>query len=1225
MLVEFVLPFKSEILQNIVSSIEMRFCYSILLLVFSVSCLHSSAQDKSNKGKEFWLGYGYCWVFDREGPPFNTQELVLYLSAEQPANVTVSVTGTSWSQTLSIPANTVNTAIRIPKTGADDARIFNEGLFNRAVHIVSDTPIVVYAHEYNAMVSGATMLMPVETYGYKYFSLNYSQSQSGSSPPNPPASTTQNGPEWYSWFYVIASEDNTRLEITPSDTTRNGWLPGQTYTVNLMRGQLYNVMGKLGSSSRIVDASKDMSGSKILSVPGADGNCHPVAVFSGSSGIRLCKNDGGEYMQQQVFPTQAWGTRYLTYHTLNNTTTDINDQFKNFYRIAVSDPTTVVKRNGVVMTGLINNFYYEYLDSLGGDYIEADKPILMAQYTPGGNRCYMASQFAYGDPEMFYLSPVEQGRNDVLFYATRAANIDFNYLNVIVSNAGLASLRLDGAAFNPANIRTHPNHPGYSVAVARILGAAAQHRLTCDSNFTATVYGLGFFESYGYNVGTNINNLNHYSTIRNTYNTTTNIDTFTCPKSPVRLFVKLGYPATSIHWKLSQVTGMTPNADSIISNPVPVTTELINGRTYYVYSLQQDFIFNTTGTYIIPVSFTANIIENCSQTEFAEVRVVVKPGPVSNFIFSSPACLRDSVYFTGAAVPGNFILDRYRWTFPDATTQATINAVKKFNTSGNQSVRYQVIATNGCVGDTTKTINIFDSPVANFGISGNICQSDSVYLTDTSLIASGSITNWEWRFGDGNSITRTNNSPFYYHYAASGTYTILLVVNSNNGCKSDTMRRTINVFDAPVAKFGFNRNICLGDSVLFSDSSVSSAGPIVSWQWNFADGNTITRNNNTPFYHPYTAAGSYNVTLLVTSSNGCTSVFNRTVVVNQKPTATTNIGFTPCVDSLFTFRSSILFNPGNPATYYWSFGDGNTFVTNTANSTTHVYTSAATNIPVKHVVSFGPGCVSDTFTTVIPYIEQVPAPDFTIIGDTFCTNKPFTFTSSVNPALVGQWNWSFSDGTQLNTPSSVIHSFLSAGNKTITLTIRSPQAGCFSRPFTDNISIGASPAINAGPDKFINTGGIATLDATISNPSNYNFTWTPSASLSASNILNPTATPANTTEYTILAVDKTSNCTATDKVIVNIITGLYVPSGFTPNGDGRNDVWQIPGLALYPDALVQVFNRNGEVVYQTKDYTNRPWDGKYKGTPQPNAVFVYIIQLNDTQKRMLKGYVTIIR
>ncbi|HNK29837.1 MAG TPA: IgGFc-binding protein, partial [Ferruginibacter sp.] len=473
----------------------------LLLLLCCTSLFGATAQDKSNKGKEFWLGYGYCWNFTSEAP-LNTQELVLYLSAEAPATVTVSIANTSWSQTVNIPANTVDASILIPKTGADDARIFVEGQTNRAIHIVSDTPIVVYAHTYNGMISAATMLMPVETYGFLYYSLNYSQAQSGSSPPLPPINTTQNGPDWYSWFYVIASEDNTRLQITPADTTRNGWLPNQTYTVNLNKGEIYTVMGKLGSGNLDWAASKDMTGSKVVAVQGADGNCHPFALFSGSSGIRLCKNDGGENMQQQVFPTQAWGTRYLTYHTLNNTATDINDPFKNFYRVAVADPTTIVKRNGVPLTGLTRNFYYEFLDSTGGDYIEADKPVLVAQYTPGGNRCYLASQFAYGDPEMFYLSPVEQGKKDVLFYATRKQNIDYNYLNVIVPTAGLGSLRLDGNPFDPVNIKTHPNNPAFSVAVARITGAAAQHRLVCDSTFTATVYGLGFFESYGYNVGT---------------------------------------------------------------------------------------------------------------------------------------------------------------------------------------------------------------------------------------------------------------------------------------------------------------------------------------------------------------------------------------------------------------------------------------------------------------------------------------------------------------------------------------------------------------------------------------------------------------------------------------------------------------------------------------------------------------------------------------------------
>ena len=123
--------------------------------------LSVSAQDKTNKGKEFWLGYGHNVLFTQGG---NSQNHVLYLSAEAPANVTVSVNGTSWSRTVSIPANTVDASITIPKSGPEDARILNEGLFTKGVHIVSDTPIVVYAHQQGSVSSGATMLMPCLLY-----------------------------------------------------------------------------------------------------------------------------------------------------------------------------------------------------------------------------------------------------------------------------------------------------------------------------------------------------------------------------------------------------------------------------------------------------------------------------------------------------------------------------------------------------------------------------------------------------------------------------------------------------------------------------------------------------------------------------------------------------------------------------------------------------------------------------------------------------------------------------------------------------------------------------------------------------------------------------------------------------------------------------------------------------------------------------------------------------
>lgn len=913
--------------------------YYFLLCLTVSFYFHLQAQDKSNKGKEFWLGYGHNVLFTQASPP-NSQAHVLYLSAEQAASVTVSINGTSWSQTVNIPANTVDFSIIIPKTGPEDARLTGEGLFTKGIHIVSDVPIVVYSHQYNLVSSAATMLMPVETYGYTYYSLNFTQ--------------VSNSPESYSWFYVVAAENNTRILITPSDSTEGGWLPGQTYTVNLNKGEIYNVFGKRTGTY----TGKDMSGSKIVSVAGADANCHPVAVFSGSSRIVICNGNGGEVMQQQIFPANAWGTRYMTYRTFNNPVINISDPFLNYYRVAVRDPATIVRRNGVPLTGLINNFYYEFT-STSGDYIEADQPVLVAQYTVSTNECAGSAPNPYGDPEMIYLSPIEQGVKSAVFYSTRNQAIDMNFINVIIPQTGLASLRIDGNPVTAAEYIAHPANNNYAVVVRRFFGAAAQHSVSSDSTFIASVYGVGIFESYGYNMGTFVNNLNAYGSIRNTMNSTNQTDTFTCPKTPFRISVQLAYRATSIHWKLSQVTGLNPNTDSIISNPAPVDSSFINGRKYYTYTLQQDFIFAAAGTYYIPVTYTAPDIDACNQTETTNIKVVVKPGPKADFTFNDPACLADNILFTGTSAAGSFNIINYNWLFDDNSTANTINTTKLFAATGNQTVRYRIYADNGCIGDTSKTIMINTTPVASFSV----------------------------------------------------------------------------------------------------------------------------------------------------------------------------------------------------------------------------------------------------------------------VGAPFCTGKPVTILSAASG--ISNWSWDLGNTTSTAVPSFT-HLYNTAGNYTIRLTTTT-AAGCSSVPATQTITINTTPVVNAGTDTAIRVGNSVTLNASISPAGNYTYTWSPSLYLNAASVLNPVSTPSETTNYTLLAVDNLGNCAASDDVTITVVSALYIPTGFTPNNDGRNDKWVIPGLALYPEASVSVFNRAGQLIYNTKSYGSNPWDGRFRGVIQSNGVYVYLIHLNDEPTRVLKGTVTIIR
>ena len=995
----------------------------LFLTLFSLLSIAANAQDKSNRGKEFWLAYGFDYSFlpnDDPGPN-NNQELALYISTEQAATVTVSISNTGFSQTLNIPANSVDASILIPKTGANDARTLTDGLQNRGIHIESDVPVAVYAHVYANQTSGATMLMPVETNGYLYHSINYYQTGSPNSPTN-----------WYSWFYAIASEDNTRLEITPSDTTKNGWLPGQTYTVNLNKGESYHVFGKaVFNVTPLYERSKDMTGSKIVSVVGGDGNCHPVAVFSGSGGIRLCPGDGGEFMHQQVFPAQAWGTRYLTYHTINNSNTDILETNRNYYRVCVADPTTVVKKNGVVMTGLIKSFYYEYMDSTGGQYIEADKPILVSQYMVNKNQCWnsvgshQGDPPSYGDPEMFYLSPIEQGQKAVRFYVSRKSTIDYVYTNIIFPTVAAGSLKVDGAAVPAAKIIPHPNFPSYSVALTRFVGIAAQHTITCDSTFNATVYGLGNFESYGYNVGTLINNLNAYGAIKNTFNTSGSIDTFTCPKTPVRLFAKVGYPITSITWKLSQVSGIAPNADSVIGNPVPVNTELINGRTYYVYTLQQDFIFNAAGTYTIPVSYTSTVIANCSQTESTTIQVVVKPGPVADFTIPA-ACPGQTIVLTGASSAPGFNITRYLWDFPDMTTQTTVDATKSFATVGPYNVRYRIYADNGCAGDTTKVVNI-GSPLS---------------------------------------------------------------------------------------------------------LSIQGAGKA-------------------------------------------------------------------CADSVFTFTSSIPVNASNPPTWHWDFGDGQTTSITNSNTVTHTYTAAAART-LKHSVSFTTGCATDTVTFSVPLINPNPSASFTYVSDTLCQNIPVKFESLLTG--VSNWLWDFGNGSS-NVAPPLFHTFNNGGTYNVSLTIKDIN-GCGSLAAINPVIINAAPLINAGPDKFTGIGVPVTIDASIANATNYDFVWTPSTYLNSNVVLNPMSTPAAKITYTIRATDKLKFCQASDSVVITPITTIYVPTAFTPNGDGKNDLFKILGTEAVTVFNLTIFNRYGQVVFQTSD-KSKGWDGTIKGKPAIPGGYVY--------------------
>lgn len=171
------------------------------------------------------------------------------------------------------------------------------------------------------------------------------------------------------------------------------------------------------------------------------------------------------------------------------------------------------------------------------------------------------------------------------------------------------------------------------------------------------------------------------------------------------------------------------------------------------------------------------------------------------------------------------------------------------------------------------------------------------------------------------------------------------------------------------------------------------------------------------------------------------------------------------------------------------------------------------------------------------------------------------------------------------------------------------------------INIHPKPVVNAGPDRLLVAGGHTTLAATATGE-NITFSWSPSDHLSSTTEINPTASPDSDISYLLTAVSQ-YGCINDDAVSVKVVAGIFVPTAFTPNNDGRNDSWRIPYLDPLLGATVSVFNRWGQLVYKVSG-TEVNWNGDFEGLPQPAGVYVYMVHFKDGSPGM-KGTLNLIR
>jgi gliding motility-associated-like protein len=524
------------------------------------------------------------------------------------------------------------------------------------------------------------------------------------------------------------------------------------------------------------------------------------------------------------------------------------------------------------------------------------------------------------------------------------------------------------------------------------------------------------------------------------------------------------------------------------------------------------------------------------------------------------------------------------------------------------------------------------------GTSVTVCPSASSGVT---LFANAGAcylnTAYQWQQSSNNgttwaNVTGASSSTYQLPNLASGTWLYRAVVAESGNVELNTCRvisnpLTVIVSGTPLSSITITppATINCGTAVTFTATS-GGGGTTPAYQWLV---NGINAGTNSATFTTATLQNNDVVSCVLTSSLPC-SVPSRSnpvtinVVTPVSSVAITTSATSVCPGTAVTFTATPA-GGGTPA-YQWTVNGVNAGT----NSATFTSTALQNNDVVTCVLTTGLGCsVPATSNLVtIKVVSSVTSVVVSTAAAKICNGQPATFTAvatNAAPDVVYQWTVNnVAAGTNANTFTSTTL----ADGDVIACSATNPATTCTmpvvikSLPVT--LTVENLPIISFGQSNYtIYEGEQTTLQPVITSGTGATYVWSPATGLDNVNTANPVASPAKTTEYTLM-VTSALGCTTTSlpvKVTV-LYKNIVVPNSFTPNNDGINDTWVIPGLETDPSAVVKVFNRYGGVVYESHGYTT-PWNGRYNNTPLPFGAYYYVIATkNNTQK--LTGCITII-
>lgn len=554
------------------------------------------------------------------------------------------------------------------------------------------------------------------------------------------------------------------------------------------------------------------------------------------------------------------------------------------------------------------------------------------------------------------------------------------------------------------------------------------------------------------------------------------------------------------------------------------------------------------------------------------------------------------------------------WDFGDgAAGTSAASQTHVYLSPGIYNPRLIVKDTLGCQASKqlADTVVIDSLSIAIKGIPALICDSALIQFTpDVQSFAAtklGTLLQYKWNFGTSNPADTSNVKNAAFRYTQPGSYTVTFTVTSPYGCSKQTTA-TFTVQQKAHGAIMALVESCEQATVSFTGTATPQTG--VQWAWDFANGNTAA--SSLPPAQLYSTPGTYNVTLILIK-NGCMDTAKHRLTVYAKPVVNAQPQ-----QKILCLGDSVLLSASGGGTYAWTPSAG---LNNAAIATPMA--SPKTSSFYRVQVTSAKGCVnSDSLRITVAQPVAV-----NVAGTTsLCKGEKVQFTAS------GATSYQWINNTAGLSSTSIAAPFASPSATTTYTVVGKDAYNCFNDTADITVAVHDLPTVNAGPDIEIVVGTPYTLKA-VGSADVTGWLWSPGADLSCTTCASPIATPKMETAYSV-KVNNAWGCTASDIVVLKLqcaVDKVFIPDAFTPNRDGKNDVFYITGSGVKIVRYLRIYDRWGGLMFQKTMFgigdVSSGWDGRVNGQPVASGSYVYLAELecSSGERFVRKGTVTVIQ